>query len=159
MTQFDTLYEFQPYMLDGSLWAGLFIIALIPVVLIGLRRDGNAPALNDWRIFWATLVGSELFAAFVLYPAVMRHLETWRHVEQGNVAIVTGEVSDILLVCDRLEGFVVAEVRFVYDDCGVTPGYVQGRGGTLQKGVVARIEYFDSSWGIRVITKVEVELR
>ncbi|MBI1210336.1 MAG: hypothetical protein GC190_02640 [Alphaproteobacteria bacterium] len=148
-----TIWEYSP-----QLWfTGLFALFVPPVVIAMVLRQ------RRWSIRTRApaLIVAGVFCSFVWPHVITAFLETSRAVDSAHVITVEGRVHDLRVVCKDRQTYVVGDTAFTYpDSCPPTPGFVQApkwSAAALREGTQARVTYFDSSWGERVVTKVEVQ--
>ena len=155
MNEFETLFEFTPYLYFAwpvALMAGGLVVAIVVEI-----RSGR------WRTL-AIFFPGLLLIAFG-YSAVVswrEYSETRWHVAAHDVRYAEGSVVNVKWRCNgTLQTFAIDEIQFQGSNCFLSPGFVPGFLGipSVREGMFARAEYFDASWGERVITKFEVRVR
>lgn len=158
MHHYALLFEFSTWWKMGI--AGVVIFLVLFALFLKIFQTSS-----DLRRAIQLVFGLPIFAffAFGLEGAWERYRETWHRHDSGTVTVVEGAIHSTKLICNEgAQSFSVRDVNFGPRDCEITPGFSPGitfglfKVNLVSDGMIVRVEYFPSSWGENVITKIDI---
>lgn len=150
--QYATAYEFSPFLVAG--WP---MFLGVPLIMIAAWR---ASGVTSWKSMVLPLIGIALALVFLgsaAMTSVKYHLETMSAIGERKLSVIDGTITGTHCVGKGRQAFTVGAERFEPSQFGFQPGFQSGAifSSSVRDGMRVRVHYFDASWGLRVITKLE----
>lgn len=154
---FVTVYEFSPFLVAG--WPFFLGGLILPIVF--------------FVFFWRTMVRDRPFSAKLFITLIFaglffnfgrgalisihRHSETMSKIEAGSTLVLEGMIRDTHCVGKGRQAFTIGTEKFETSETDFQPGFESARtfANSVLDGMHVRVRYFNSSWGVRIITKLE----